>query len=301
MFRTIINSALRLLAVVVGIVLISSFLGMTMYGFDFSLSNYFGYVKSTVLSLIHPHEMMVYKDIYSFKFRQDFYNWSDKQYSVFPVFWDYYFYSMRIFLSALFVAVLGGVLLTYLTSFFSKRIKQRISNVLSLLEALPDIFVIFVVQFFIIWLFKKTDILLFPIAGGFEKVYFVPIVVLSLLPMLFFFKVSLFMTLEEYEQPYVEFAASKGLRPNFLYLKHIFRNAIIGITSHTNSIIWIMLSNLIILERLFNISGLTKYILNYQQTDVIALSLILFYIPIFIILLLSKMIIRRTTGKEVII
>ncbi len=272
-----------------------------MYGFDFSLSTYFGYLKNTVLSLLNPGEMMVYKDIYSFKFGQDFYNWSDKKYTVFPVFWEYYFYSMKIFLASLTVSLVGGVLLTYVTSFFSKRTVGKIARVLSLLEALPDIFVIFVVQFFIIWFFKKTEILLFPIAGGFEEVYFVPILVLSLLPTLFFFKVSLFMTMEENEQLYVEFATSKGIQSNKLFLRHIFRNAVIGIMSHSKAIIWIMLSNLIILERLFNISGITKYILTYKQTDVIALSLILFYIPVFLILLVIKLIIHRSTGKEVVI
>lgn len=270
-----------------------------MYGFEFSFTNYVTYLKNTVQSLLHPSEMMVYKDIYRFKFGEDYYNWTNKKYSVFPVFWEYYSYSMKIFLTSLVVSIAGGVLLTYVTSFFSKKVVRKISHVLSLLEALPDIFVIFVVQFFIIWFFKKTDILLYPIAGGFEEVYFVPILVLSLLPTLFFFKVSLFMTMEEYEQLYVEFATSKGLQSNTLFLKHIFRNAIIGIMSHSKAIIWIMLSNMIILERLFNISGITKYILTYNQTDVIALSLILFYIPVFLIMLVSKIMIHRTTGKEV--
>ncbi|WLD93606.1 ABC transporter permease subunit [Alkalihalobacillus sp. AL-G] len=299
--KTVISSFVRFIAVIIGIVLISAFLGMTMYGLDFSFSNYFHYVKNTVVSLTHPQDMMVYKDIYLYKFGQEFYNWTDQQYRVFPVFWEYYIYSMKIFLTALMVSILGGVLLTYITSFFSKRAVRKISNVLSLLEALPDIFVIFVVQIFIIWFFKKTEILLFPIAGGFEQVYFVPILVLALLPTLFFFKVSLFMTIEECEQTYVDFATSKGLAQNSIFLRHIFRNAIIGVTSHSKAIIWIMLSNLIILERLFNISGLTKYILNYNQTDVIALSLILFYIPVCLILLVSKIIIHRTTGKEVVI
>jgi peptide/nickel transport system permease protein len=123
--------------------------------------------------------------------------------------------------------------------------------------------------------------------------------VLSLLPTLFFYKVSLHMTMEEYEKPYAEFAISKGVRPNLLFLTHIFRNAVIGITSHSKAIIWLMLSNLIILERIFNIYGLTKYILNYKQIEIITFSLIMFYIPIFLILLISKLVIQRSTGREV--
>ncbi len=272
-----------------------------MYGIDISFTSYFQNLNKLVILLVNPSEIIVYKDIYGIKYPGPFPSPLEKNYSLFPMFWEYYLYSIKIFMAALVTAMFAGIFLTYLTSFLPKRMVHVLSRILSFLEVLPDIFVIFVVQFFIIWFYKKTEILLFPIAGAFEKVYFVPIIVLSLLPTLFFYKVSLFMTMEEYEKQYAEFAVSKGVGTNLLFLKHIFRNAVIGITSHSKAIVWLMLSNLIILERIFNIYGLTKYILNYKQIEIIAFSLIMFYIPIFLILLISKLVIQRTTGKEVMI
>ncbi|WP_261129812.1 ABC transporter permease subunit [Bacillus sp. Marseille-Q3570] len=301
MVKSITNSVVRFLFVVIGIVMISAFLGMTMYKIDISFMSYFQNLKKLVILLVNPSEIIVYKDIYSIKYPSPYPSPIEKNYPLFPMFWEYYLYSIKIFMAALVTAMFAGIFLTYFTAFLPKRVVQVLSRILSFLEALPDIFVIFVVQFFIIWFYKKTEILLFPIAGAFEKVYFVPIIVLSLLPTLFFYKVSLFMTMEEYEKHYAEFAISKGVRPNLLFLKHIFRNAVIGITSHSKAIIWLMLSNLIILERIFNIYGLTRYILNYKQIEIIAFSLIMFYIPIFLILLISKLVIQRSTGKEVMI
>lgn len=270
---------------------------MTTYQFDLSIQGYWSSLKKIIFYLLHPSEMVA-NDGRGF-FEKGI--GDEEGFSVFPTIWDNYRYSLTIFLSSLLIAFVTSIILTYITILSVGKWKTLLKNTFSFLEALPDIFIIFVIQLVTLWIYKQTDILLFPIAGAFEKVYALPIFTLSILPSLFLYRIMLLMVTEEYEKPYVMLVKGKGFNGHFIFIKHIFRNSLIGVASHIKPLVWFMLSNLIIMERLFNIYGITHFILEYPRPDILAVSLILFYIPIFFLLLLCQFFINRHTGREVVL
>src|SRR5690606_35341651 len=78
------------------------------------------------------------------------------EYSIFLQFWNHYFYSLIIFLSALFLSLIIGIVLAYLTTLLPEKRLQVVSKTISLLEASPDLFIIIVIQFGVLFYFKQT-------------------------------------------------------------------------------------------------------------------------------------------------
>lgn len=221
------------------------------------------------------------------------------EYSIFTSFWDYYNYSLIIFISALLLAIVIGILLTYLTILIPGRRREVITKIVSLFEALPDLFIIMVIQFAVIFYYKQTNVLLFPVAGtGINRSYFLPIIALALIPTFMIFKVILHLTNDEIEKQYVTLAKSKGFNRTVIFFRHILRNILPSIFTHSKSVVLYLLSSLVIFELIFNIYGIITYIKNYPEPNVIAFSLIMFYLPIFVLYALITAIIEKTTGQR---
>ena len=64
--------------------------------------------------------------------------------------------------------------------------------------------------------------------------------------------------------------------------QHVLRNVAPGLIYYSKTMIWFMLSNLIIIEYVFNVSGITAFLLEYHTPEVFALGLLLLYIPVFL-------------------
>ncbi|TKD72290.1 ABC transporter permease subunit [Pseudalkalibacillus hwajinpoensis] len=286
MAKNVLYQLIKFFLVIIGIIIVSSFLGMFINGFAFGWGSFQSNLVLTTKSLLNPKEMIA-ETIYE-----------QTEFRVFPTFWNYYNYSITILLAAFFVTVFSGIGLSYISYILPKKITRPFANSLSFLEALPDIFVIFVVQYITILIYKHTDILLFSVAGSYERVYLLPIIILAFLPSLFFWKVSVLMVHQELEKPYVTLAIGKGMGKTVIFGYHIMRNAAFGLMNHIKPIIWILLSNLIILERLFNVYGISHFILEFPSPQTLALSLIMIYIPFFVILTVSQISISKLFGKE---
>lgn len=221
------------------------------------------------------------------------------EYSIFTSFWDYYSYSIVLFLSAFILSIFIGITLTYLALMLPKNGRKLITKVASLLEALPDLFIIMVIQLVVIFVYEQTNVMLFPVAGtGINRSYFLPIVGLALIPTLMIFKIIFFLAMEESEKEYVLLAKSKGFNGTAIFYSHILRNILPSVFTHSKSILLLLLSSLVIFELVFNIYGIITYILTYPEPNVIAFCLIMFYIPIFLIYAVLTMIIEKITGQK---
>lgn len=284
-FRSIMLMVVKFFFVSLGLILISGFIGLFTNGISLDFKQYILNVWEIIRSLSNPGEMTITNEL-------------GNTYSMFPTFWAYYNYSLIIFLGSLLLAVMIAFILTFMTIRLPRKLSAYLLKVLSLLESIPDIFIIIIIQFTVIVTFKRTGILLAPVAGGNDPVYILPIVTLSILPTIFIFKLLLLFVEDELTKPYVELAESKGLGKVYIFSMHIIRNFSSSLMNHMKSFILILLSNLIVFERLFNIYGLTHFILAFPQIDVICFSLILFYMPIFIILTAVGIFIRLKTGQE---
>lgn len=274
--------------VVFGIILITGCIGLFTEGIDLSLVQYINNIGEVAASLLHVDQMTIT-------------NSHNNSYPMFPAFWEPYFYSVSIFLSAFLLSISLGILLAYLTHLLPNRWSSRIIKSTSLLESTPDIFILIVIQYIVIFTMKKTGVLLFPIIGAQEKVYLVPILTLSILPSIMLFRIVSLLVNDEYSKTYVELIKSRGISKHSIFFIHVLRNISFSLLNHAKAIILFILSTLIVFERLFNIYGITHFILSFTEMDVVAFSLIMFYVPVFLLLLVIRGFIHRKTGQKVMI
>ena len=276
----------RFLYVVFGIILLSAFVGIFANGIQLNFTAFINNIIQIVKSLIFPKELVILGP-------------TQHEYSIFLNFWEYYFYSLTIFISAFCMSIIMGLLITYLTILLPQKVKGLISRVVSFLESLPDLFIIMVIQFSVIYYFTKTGTLLFPVAGSsHNNTYFLPIIALALIPSFMIFRINLYLANEEWNKPYVELARSKGINKTHIYFSHVLRNMAPSIFSHSKSIVLYLLSSMLIFEKLFNISGIFTYIISYPNPSIIAFTLIMFFLPIFILYALITIIIEKNTGQR---
>ena len=78
---SILGNILRLICVVIGLVLVSAFVGLFMNGIQLDMGLYIDSVIHIIYALIHPGNLV-------------FIGPTGFEYSIFIHFWDYYFYSI---------------------------------------------------------------------------------------------------------------------------------------------------------------------------------------------------------------
>lgn len=201
----------------------------------------------------------------------------------------YIFYSLEILFLALIVAVFLALLFTIMTMLFKERARQRIKTFFFFLESFPDILVILLVQLTVIMLHKNTGIFISKIAvtGG-EKIYMLPIFCLMILPMIQLYRLSMLTFEAEERKMYVELANSLGFGKLIILLIHIFRNAIISIFFQSKKTMWFMLSNLFILERMFNMPGIMFHLSGNMSGELFLITVCSFFFPIFLLYSLGE-------------
>jgi ABC-type dipeptide/oligopeptide/nickel transport system permease component len=226
-----------------------------------------------------------------------------KSYPMYPLFFQLFGYSFSLLLLAFFLAGIMSSLISYLFMFLPKKIYRVSFRLLDSLDSLPDVLIIVFIQLFIIWFFKKTDILLFDIYTlGDEKIYLLPIICLAIMPIAFLTKHFLFQLREEEGKPYVEYSYSKGFSKAYTIWVHLFRNVWIHFYYHIKPIFLLMLSNLLIIEILFNINGFMNVLLDVSIHTPIAffIGMMMIYIPFFIVFTLGAVLLKKwLSGEEV--
>lgn len=224
---------------------------------------------------------------------------TNRQYSIFINFWDYYVYSLIIFLAALCISIIIGLFITYLTILLPQKLNDVVSKIISLLESLPDLFIIIIIQFSVIYYFKQTGTLLFPVAGSSQNnTYLLPIFTLALIPSFMIYRINLHLVNEEWKKPYIDLAKSKGFNKSYIFFSHVLRNVVPSLFSHSKTIVLYLLSSMVIFEKLFNIYGIFTFITSYPNPNVIAFTLIMFFLPVFILYALITTLIEKNTGQR---
>lgn len=212
------------------------------------------------------------------------------EYPLFETLWDAFVYSMQIFLGALILGFAVAFLLALATNFLPKSLSVLLKKSLDLLEVIPDVVIAVSLQALSIYVYKSYGLDLFRVAGYMDtKVFFAPIVTLSIIPMISLFKVLLFHIEEEFIKDYVLFLRSKGIKKLTILLRHMLRNVLITTFQHTKVIIWVTLSSQFIIEYLFNIKGITYSIIDGFTPITIAVSLALIFTPFFFLFQLMDM------------
>ncbi|WP_335872706.1 ABC transporter permease subunit [Bacillus sp. 2205SS5-2] len=225
----------------------------------------------------------------------------EKIYPLFPMFFKLFGYSFLLLTAAFIIAVVVSAITSYLFMFLPRWAYRICMRILDLFDSLPDVMIVVLLQLFIIWFFKRTDILLFDIYKlGEDKIYVLPIFCLSILPIVFLTKHFLFQIREEKDRPYVEYSFSKGFSKAYTLWVHLFRNVWIQFYYHIKPIFLLMLSNLLIIEILFNINGFMVVMLTTATIEPSAffIGMLMVFVPFFILFNLGRILIAKTVGGE---
>ncbi|MBM7690934.1 peptide/nickel transport system permease protein [Peribacillus deserti] len=227
------------------------------------------------------------------------YMYKEQPYPILEFLREPFIYSAQIFMGAMAIGFFAALILTVLTQFLPKSITTGIKRLLSILETVPDLMFAFMLQLFVVYAFKKSGVELFKFTAlGEEKIYFAPILTLSILPMISLYRLFLLLVEEEFLKDYAEFALSKGFGRLRILIVHIFRNIFTSIYFHSKIIIWGGLSSLFIVETLFNMQGITAYITGDFRPIVIAVSLLLIFTPFFILYQGAQFFIKQDSSIE---
>lgn len=227
---------------------------------------------------------------------------TNREIALFPTIAGYILYSLEILFLAFAVAVFFAITFTMLTMLLKERARERVKMSLYFLESLPDLLVIMLAQLLVISIYLKTNILLSKIAVvQNEHIYWLPVACLALLPMIQLYRLCMLTFQDEERKMYVELAQSLGFSKVFIIWVRMFRNAIISVFFQSKKTIWFMLSNLFVLELMFNIPGIMLFMKDNISPEVFLVSIFSFFLPIFLLYSLGEwLVLRHLRGKEAI-
>ncbi|EMI9086389.1 peptide ABC transporter permease [Bacillus cereus] len=203
---------------------------------------------------------------------------------LFPQIWIHYFETMIVFLSAFLLSLfIAYILVVWVLQ--RSHMKQKMWNGIFLtLESIPDILLILLSQLLVVIMFQKTGFMPVKLAGlGEERIRLLPIICLTIPTTLLFIKLLLLRFKEELEKDYSLFAKSKGLSLRHILTHHISRNVLLTTIYYAKTNILFMLSNLYIIEWIFNTYGMFVFVKENSKLEIFTVSLIILYVPLFIL------------------
>ncbi|RBP02941.1 ABC transporter permease subunit [Rossellomorea aquimaris] len=284
--KRVVDTSFHFLIVVAGLFLLSGVGSLLAYDTQLvvTVGYYFHELYDSIFELMDPSAITVYLGE------------QNRPYSLVKIALDTYGYSFTILISSFFLAICFSVLVSYFIMLSSRRGYRWSMKLLNVLDALPDVFIVVSFQIITIWLYKRTDILFFNIyAIHDERTYFLPIVCLSILPVVFLVKQFLFQLKEEESKPYVEFSLAKGFRKSYTVWFHLFRNVWIHFFLHLKPIFLLMLSNLLVIEILFNMNGFMMVLFRASTSSAAAffVGMLLIFVPFFIVFQAGSYILKK--------
>ena len=216
-----------------------------------------------------------------------------------------YQYTMTILIVSFVSIILIAMVVAIFIMLSPEKLKDRLKSGINFFEAVPDLLVIFLFQFFVITLYRATGLKFLQLYGVFgEKPYFVPIVTVSFLPLFLLLQFLLQVITEEQNQLYVHYAKAKGIGRLRILLVHMIRNVFPLIVLQLRTVIWVLLSNIYLVEFMFNINGFTRQFekIIYRGGDFASLiaCLLMLSLPLMVMEAAGWLISKRIKGKEVV-
>lgn len=219
---------------------------------------------------------------------------------LFPQIWIHYIETMIVFLSAFLLSLLIAYILV-IWVLQRSHMKQKMWNGIFLtLESIPDILLILLSQLLVVIMFQKTGFMPITLAGlGEERIRLLPIICLTIPTTLLFIKLLLLRFKEELEKDYSLFAKSKGLSLRYILTHHISRNVLLTTIYYAKTNILFMLSNLYIIEWIFNTYGMFVFVKENSKLEIFTVSLVILYVPLFILFRLLHTFLQNVIKERV--
>lgn len=206
---------------------------------------------------------------------------ADGRNSVFPIIFEKYLTSMKMLGMGVAVAFLLAFIVSWLAMLFFKKKIHMLKNILELLEAIPDLMLILLLQFAVIYIYKQTGIKIARVVTVTEEAILLPLICLSVPISFYITKVIILYIEEELEKHYIDLARAKGLKFSYILNVHVLRNIIDSLFGASKTIFWTMLSTMLVIDYLFNMNGLLRVMLT--AADPFFIGCILIFVPFFTI------------------
>ncbi|MBY6037660.1 ABC transporter permease subunit [Fictibacillus nanhaiensis] len=220
---------------------------------------------------------------------------------IFPTILPYFFYSLKLVVAAFLFSGIAAIFLALLVKILPDVLQRAVRFLFFTFESLPDIFIVVMIQYFIIVFYRNTGDLLFPIVHSDQNpTYLIPILSLSILPTLFLVRTLLFLLDDEDSKTYVDFARAKGVRYTLVLYVHMLRNSLLSLFYYSKTVYWLLISSLFMVEYVMFIPGITKFMLNNGPTtpDVITVSILLMFVPFYLLFTLLSYVLKLKLGQK---
>lgn len=174
-----------------------------------------------------------------------------------PAVMERFFYSMKTLGTAFLAALAVAFLLSYLLVLFFEKKKDYILSFIEIIRSVPDVLWMFLLQAIVIWIYKAFGVKFIQTVslGSENRAFLLPLISLSLPIFLFLTQVIVLKIFEELDKQYITFAKAKGLSYLYMLNSHVIRNIRQDLLGHFKTIIWMMLSTLVMVEYIFNLDG----------------------------------------------
>jgi peptide/nickel transport system permease protein len=220
-----------------------------------------------------------------------------KEYALADIIGERAWYSMKVFLFSLALALIIAFIISIAITLARGMIQQLLISLVNVMESLPDIFIIIGVQLLVVTYFRQTGVLIGDIAMLNEEIYLLPVTCLTVIPAVFLTKTLVLLLREEDQKPYIELARGKGLSSLRVLVLHSFRNVIYSLFYRSKLIFSFMLSNLFILERLFNMRGVMDLLMWSSGHSFVLISTIIF-MPFFLLFTFVELRMKKSIGMK---
>ena len=145
-----------------------------------------------------------------------------------------------------------------------RKINSQSQNIFSFIGSIPDFFIILLLQLFAIYFRKVTGVRFAKIAMTSDLPLLLPIIAMSLYPIIYVTKQTSRAAFEVTCQDYIQFARAKGIKRKKLFFSHIIPALLPGLSTDVTKVSLLVLSNVFIAENLFLIQGITHVMINFS-------------------------------------
>jgi peptide/nickel transport system permease protein len=171
------------------------------------------------------------------------------------------------FINTLILSITGGLtgLITgTVAGIFFTRFKWQLGEyITSLFSFIPDFMLILILQFIVIFISRIFTG--FPVRVGSlgQPIFVLPILTICITSGSYLTRSVMSFIKNELTKPYLLYAYSKGLSINGVYIKHLFPAIAVHLKSDLFKYLSLIFTNIMILERVFNIKGISRLLFSF--------------------------------------
>lgn len=217
---------------------------------------------------------------------------------------DGYFHSYTILGISLVIIIVVGSLIAFTIMLSSFILRRKLRTFLDFFEGLPDLMFIFAINMLNIFLYQEYNMKIFKMYGlGSNQPIAFPVIVISFLPAILFGVFLLKAMEDEEEELYIQVGLAKGLTRGYLYFVHMLRNVLPVFTLKFRSILYMLLSNLVLVEFMyFYEQAFTSIILRHvffgDHILLLLYTIMMLITPVILFEFLVRMIVKYTVVKK---